>query len=635
MARQVIQLDISRSVEGYLSSGTYSSNADQALSHLDILYTYFFRYPRLLAVDIGKSTTSQGFAIDGAAANPVLGISVTALFLVLSIASVVNAHQKQKREDAEKVAQYRQTYNQVQARLQKTAVEEAVNRDAKREETNVLLNKVLKQLENEFPYENIVITAQGKINLFLKQQTATKQSFWQRMRSTVANLVFTSWITLGLASFTYWILWIGWGTLTASFAPAGIGSFGVAGFIVPLAVAAVYPLIKIYNWWKNNYSHKSQLITGEPVLNSSKKTLEAAAAVSKLLRRVMYAKERERLEREYQLARIALPASSATSMERLDADAKMQKLGKNKWRKTATTFLGVTIGSYIGAHYAAWIVTDILQVAANITLNSAAFSLGFGLAFMVLSVIYGAYKAYQKYQDVEADAEKIAQEFDVHKKSLEQIYQEKLNSITKLIAKIGRSSRNVEDMRWLREQATKFSTSKIISPEATPQVPTSGWEKFKKVAPLAYMFLAGATSGVMIARIATIAGTVAFVPFAAAALANPYTIAILVIVGLAYGAFKAIQYYYDRKEARAKALLEQRQEKIACLRQQSELADMQIAVLQAKLGVAADAQVKPQCSQDDCFLASGFFAKRTLKFSDDMDKTSSNSSTFSPSYARG
>jgi hypothetical protein len=166
---------------------------------------------------------------------------------------------------------------------------------------------------------------------------------------------------------------------------------------------------------------------------------------------------------------------------------------------------------------------------------------------------------------------------------LESTYEQRLKVIDNLKADIFSLADNLDDLRWLGRQAQQIESSTVVAASAETQPePSDGWSKARKYAFAAFVFLSGATTGIMIGRIATVVATVAFIPFAAAMLSNPFTIGVLAFCGLVYGGVKLAQYLMDKQEAKAKKLHEERAQKKTLLQGQNEVAGLQIQLLKAK-----------------------------------------------------
>jgi hypothetical protein len=585
MVTRKIKLPLNGTFKRYLTSGDYQELTNDLLSHLDLMYTYFFRYPRLFAVDIGGSTISQGFTIDATDVHPAVAFTTTLLFIMAAISGVSSEYQaKQKAKKAkEEQADYKNSYCHIHHSLvenpskslsEEKEIDEAISK-ANREMLNQQINDILLH-DNDLrsKYQKITITEEGNVEFTLIDEAKKEKGIFSKISKKATTLMSSSWIALGLCSFAYWILWIGCGIFTGNFG-VGVSAIGSAAFIVPLAVGAIYPAIRIRNWWRNHYGNTTQT-ENETVLvtENSKKTMKAALVLAKVMRKAAFINERKRLERELTEAKINIPEKVKVSGI-LKHDSNVAILAKGSKKKVVTEFIAVTVSSFIGAEYAAWITTDLLKVAANVTLNSAGFAMGFGIAFMVCSVAYGAYKAFKKHKEVaryREEAVEIKAALDAKVTFLDDVYQAKLDAVQKLAREIKQLDKSGQ---WLNTQMEKFNNTMALAPKA-PE-PTQS-----KLKSYLYSFITGITTGAMIARIATIAGTAVFLPFAAAALANPYTIAVVVSVACIYGLFKVYQHWQKQIDDKIKLNHEQRAEKISSLQDQVDLADLQIKLLEDK-----------------------------------------------------
>lgn len=593
MITRKIKLPLNGALKRYLASGDYNAFTTDLLSYLDLLYTYFLRYPRLFVADIGGSKVSQGFPIDCTDSHPLMALTTTLLFASVAVTSAVSEYNAKKKmiQAKEEQCNYKSSYRLIRSQLTgkiakllpladggdgASKVLDKENIERLNQDIQIILNDPhYKNLCND--YKEIVMTEDGNVEFILRNKPKKKESFFSRLGKKAVSILNASCVTLGLCSFVYWILWIGCGVFTGDFS-AGISVLGSAAFITPLAVGAIYPVIRIRNWWRNHYGNKIH-VNGKTVLftENSDMTMKAALALSQVMRKLVFKNEKDRLTEELKRAGKEIPNNEIANIAILANDQAILMLGKNKWKRITTELLATTVSAYIGAQYAAWLVTDLLKVAANITLNSVGFAIGFGIAFMVCSVAYGVYKAYKKHKEIIQDLDqvnKIEAKLELAKDTLEKTYKNKLNKIHTLNKEIGKLAMS-SDLKWLSVQLKKFNSAMSLEPKSLEQPKP-------KARTYTYAFINGITSGALLARVATIAGTAMFLPFTVAALGNPYTIGIVVVAGFTYGLFKLYQYHQAQKEAHAKEILAQRKEKIASLTSQIELANLQLMVLQNK-----------------------------------------------------
>ncbi len=613
MVNTVVKLPLNREIQYALTSGNYNDITLEMLSHLDLIYTFFFRYPRLVTTDVLGSDASQGFTIDFTQSHPAAAIGTTILVGFIGSIGAWSMYKKKKESHANKfrATPYSNTYEVITNQLSQTpsvepsaisttffdnetsqrrvslsglALEdsrlcERVAFESKMDKVNDELAALLEEdnkLKEKYKFIKI---ENDHIEVVLKEKELT----WaEKAGQRVLSIAKSSWVTMGLCSFVYWILWIGTGVITGNF-DVGIKALGAAAFAVPAAIAAIYPAIKTRNWWKNNFDNKAKNSSGESVVITEKRklTYESISDLAALLRKLAFNNERKRLEAE--LSKTDRVAPVKANLEPVLAhDELTLSLGQNKWRKTAATFLEKTISTYIGAQYIAWVSADFLKIAANVTLNLASVTLGLGIATLAASVIYGGYQAYKQHQKVKqykAETDSIVANLNTKKMTLDAAFLSKQKEIDQLKQDI--LAKNPDSKDWVDGQVKSFNMAMNAAPKSFD--PHANKESnLKKIASLAYAFLNGITGGAMIGRAALIVGTVTL-PIFVFALANPYTIGIIAALGLIYGSFKAYQHYQAKKESQAKALLEQRQEKIESLSEQINLADLQIEVLKAKL----------------------------------------------------
>lgn len=408
-----------------------------------------------------------------------------------------------------------------------------------------------------------------------------------KMASAIPESVYSLWVALNLSSFAYWLLWIGTIAITAAVGVAGVAGLGMAAYGAAFGIGLVYLAIKIYSARRHRQKKEMRgsetvVVERDPALN-----VEAAADVSLLLKQAIQADEKARLLVELKAAGVTVRPAIYPDDSYLRGDEQMQTLGQNKWKKSLLTGLTTTIGTYVSAQYSAWLMADFLKEAAGVALDAADVVFGLGIAFMVCSAAYGIYKAVQRYREVQKykaamESQKISLVAQVS--NLENIYERRLQVIESLKADILLLVNNVDDLRWLKQQEHQMESAKVVASGPELQTKSSGdWKsKAKQYAAAAFVFLAGATTGIMIGRIATIVGTITFIPFAAAMLSNPVTLAILGLCFLVYGSVKLAQYHMNKQEAKAKKLYEQRQQRVTLLKGQNEVAGLQIQLLNAK-----------------------------------------------------
>ncbi len=597
MRQRVIRFSL-KPEKQYLTADQYNDSVSEAFDFLDMVYTYFFRYPWLMD-QIEGANGLEGAGIDFMASNPQAAVALTLILGAAAIHLAIKKGQEQKVENQKKASDFKCSYDLIQDRLMllkeptltsgeskeddshANAGELDLSKKVEKQTNNLDMNEILQQDADanlRKKYEKIEIINNQVVFTLKDKETDEKSSFLVKFsNSKAASFLSATWTTLGLCSFAYWILYIG-----AIVATGGaVVGLGVAGFAVPLAVGGIYALMKTYQWGRNYFAQKEK---GQIVEKDPRLVLEAMSDASALLNRAIVVQEKLRLKKKFKI-----DTEYKAEGDALSEDSQSFVLGQGKWRKSAVTFLSETISAFIGAEYLAWLVTDLLQ-AAGVVLNMAGLAFGVGIAMLVCSGLYGIYKAAITYQEVETNKAKIKDlETEQKKKtiSLDNNYKSQLKDIEALrkeIDGLAKKHNRQADLNWLKEHNKQFNfVAGIDSKAESDKQSTDKWAGIKtgikKFSAHAFIFVAGATTGIMIARAATVIGTLTFLPFVAASLSNPVTIGIIAAAGLVYGLFKVYQYYEAKKENKAKALFEQRAHKIEILKSQSEVAELQIKLL--------------------------------------------------------
>jgi uncharacterized membrane protein YebE (DUF533 family) len=246
-------------------------------------------------------------------------------------------------------------------------------------------------------------------------------------------------------------------------------------------------------------------------------------------------------------------------------DKEIATLRQGRWNKAITTCIGAIAGTYVASQYGAWVISDLLNVVANVSIAGQVAQIAIGTVMMAGAVGYGLYKAVERYFEVKGH----------ETNPVIPPAQAQLNELSSLEQKLEQSRKNIAELEH------KLSLSPIASPRYDQEesltvatTPPTIWSTVKKIALGSISFINGVTAGAFIARVFFVKGTAIALPFVAASLSNPITIGILVGLGVAYGAFKFYQYHQERKEEHAKVLLAQRDERIQCLAQEVVISGM-------------------------------------------------------------
>jgi hypothetical protein len=590
MRSRTIKIDLSAQAKStfasQFSSANYSSTAQSLLVPFDLLYTYVFRYNRLLSVDLERAegidvSTTQGAAIDFTAFHPAIGAIITATFATVALVTSyfhIRYLKKAKAKDSTHSIK-EQLDAAIQAEKDKPQLLPIFD-------INYYLAKVLKSRRDlQAKYEKVAIEGDYMKITLSNQQPAPvaaapdPQPNWYDKLKKFGSLVSRkmlgpAWEALALTSYSYWILYIGAGIFTGKFGVGVEGLTPILGFGIPIAIGLTYPLIKIYRYFKNRRNPAVGAITEneEPVDAATLK--ETEKNTSSLLRSALLLREFERekaiLQEHLQDYGIEDKPEPFTEEEDTIAvsklDARIATLGQGKWKKTAVAFMATMVGTYVAAQYGAWVVSDFLNSVASITIGAPIVQIVLGTIMMVGAFSYGLYKAIERFFEVKVHATNP-------KVSVAQAQQKELSNLEK---RLENSQKNIAELEakldLLPVNSPRYDQEEFLN-DANRQRPTI-WSSIKKIAAGSIQVINGITTGAFIARVFFVKGTAIALPFAAASLSNPITIGILVGLGLAYGAFKFYQYHQQRKEEHAKLLLEQRDERIEFLKQEVVIAGM-------------------------------------------------------------
>jgi hypothetical protein len=613
-----ITLDLSAKAQdsfgGLLSSDNYGSSVQSLLVPCDLLYTYAFRYGRLVTTDMpaakGINVITQGPMIDYTATHPWVAAVITVTFATVALVNAAFHIRtlKRKKERADKIST-----QQIKEKLEADIDAELASRPAvKIHDINYYLGIVLSTdpvLKEK--YDSVKIEG-DKLKMNLKpaapaapaatevvhhtgpqgtQSTSvvtipssSPTDNWQTKLANGFNnfsrkVLSPAWEMLGLTAFTYWIMWIGMGIFTGQF---GLGISGVSpviAFGIPILAGLAYPVIKVANYFKNRGKKQVGVINDPNEELDEKKRAEGDKNASELMRRALLLRDYE-LERDYLKTQLAdrgiafepeadAQADAASNTQASEMDKKILSLSKGKWKKTAVTLFATIVGTYVGAQYGSWIVTDILSTVTNFTVGLPVVQIVLGTALMALAAGYGVYKAVQRYFEVKEYGPKISA-IDLQQSAistLEKTLQEKQKAIASLEQKLG------ANLVAYKPFSQGPSAKEHLFADSYGSPPTV-WSTVKKAATRVFHFVNGACTGIFLARLLFLKGQAIALPFVAASFSNPVTIGVLVGVGVLYGAFKLYQYHQERKEEHAKALLDRREERLQCLKQEVELAGL-------------------------------------------------------------
>lgn len=571
----------------------------------DLLYTFFFRYPRMCANDIPGDSSTNGPPIDFTSTHWLETLFITLAIGAFSAINFYREYCNQKKAKLNNSPQFilseleRQgDFGQDEDDELAQEIEEKLELLPKQSKTQWLKDAIAKMYATDpalqAKYEGIEFDEKNNcLNFKLRpkdaatlaaeaKKKAEAKPGWFR-RYVINKVVSPLWEALGISSYAYWILWIGAGLFTGKFDTGVVGVSPTFAFGIPFAFGVMYMAIKSYNWYKHNYAaqQKPSLDGDRPA--TLEETISTQRDACEILRKAVLQRRFELLEDRFKRelgVNYREPVEEKAVERSATLEAEIDYLGQDKKTKAVTTGVSTTIGTFIGTQYGTWIVADVLAKVFNVVMLTPVVNVVLGWTYMIGSALYGIYNAVKRYGSVKEQRETLDQELAKAGHAvdtLEDRYKAKVARIDALKAELkgmGGNPRFPESVRF--DQPQFFSDVKRNSP-------TTGWTTVKRYAMRAFQFLNGFTGGAMIARIFFVKGTAIVLPFAAAALSNPVTMALVFGIGFAYGIFKAYQYHKQRKELHAKEALQQRSERIACLKKQCRLADVAIQVLEHRI----------------------------------------------------
>ncbi|HSW68903.1 MAG TPA: hypothetical protein VLI69_01925 [Gammaproteobacteria bacterium] len=593
-----------------LSSDEYEGLVFEAFFPADMLYTFAFRYPKLLWCDIPGDDHTSGFGIDYTMHNPAATIVSTLIVLAFAAANFYREYRKQK--NAKDSNSYKNIYGQLNkeddelAKMIERQMAAANMQKFKKEKAMEWMNRYLEDIlqkdeELQKKYNSIKI-ANNKLVFDCKAavpQAPEKPAPWYSRGFNWVNkkILGPAYETISISSFAYWLLWIGAGIYTGVFAAGVVGLSVSVMFGVPLAFGFVYPLVKTINyissWWKSNaLKNKAKEMQDPPTHDQVNTAKEDAVGILRrviLRRKYEFAKECLMSELDPDNKNGILDEKNEVRVEDLDqyagssvVNAQIASLTKTSGvKKAGMTFISSTMGTYVGVQYAAWITTDFLTQVASIASNIPVVNLIAGWALLAVSVARGIYKAatgdYARQKTKTQALDMLAKKQQGDFGNLELLYQRKLNNINELKKQLG------PDQSRLNPMIKLFETDDPQFLEGKNPIQNSRMTSIKKVLTRALTFTNAVTTGAFVTRIFLIKGTAIFLPFAAAAFSNPVTIGLVIGIGLLYGAFAAYEHHLKRKEARAKEELKKGAERIDYLKQQIRVAELTERVLKDRV----------------------------------------------------
>jgi len=533
-----------------LSSNEFADIATSSLVPADFLYTFLVRYLRLGA-DFhnmhDEFTSSNGDSIDFSSTHHEFAIVETLFILAAAVGNTVVTYKSMKK--GKQRVSYQTLYQSYlqgltpstqpdQSLESKASSEVKGSPDAKSlpsgnslqlkaEELNQALQMALsrnKSLSDKYKKIQVAFIEKDgkpaglKVNVEKKpKKTAPWYAFWDDNWTApwVAKKAVVAYDTttnmLGMASYAYWILFIGAAVFTATFGVGVVGLPDLIGFGIPFLLGSAYVGIKLKNKIANKNTHKEEQNDFNALTEEAMLDIEEAKATKGL----------DPLSKAD--VKPSLKATTGVAGARI---------------VNAAVFGGV--GAYVTWQYNMWYVTDVLSKIFQVAVESAAEAIGIGIVVAAgLALVRAGYNAYQDYKK---DKNKIERKSiwdyfkpDTHASLLEQQLQ-RVNQLENEIAgiKVKADVKTPQLDALIQQQKDGEASSK-----------TKPW--MQRMRNLLHVANFGMT-GVYVARTVLVRGVTAFLlPGLAAAvcLSTPWTIGILVLAGVIWGAYK---YYNYRKE---------------------------------------------------------------------------------------
>lgn len=546
-----------------ISSGEYGSILESLLTPADFIYTYGFRYPGVVE-GILSNSACVGPAIEFAHANPAFAILMT---ILIASAAAYNAYStyRDNEEARQKVqARYTQSHKTINTLLDNKAADEKKNSaqlsippDVMVAKLNAELAIILAEHQGSMKKMELIYDAQakfkaGRIKVRCQFKDATdepdeaslKPGWLRRTWDTFSN-------TLGLASYAYWILWIGAALFT------GVLDFGIAGlpfwwlaFAIPAVMALPAVALKVYHWFQNGGNTVSDEYAGLKKAANN----EMPDLLFKALQSYEYNRQMECLNQE----KAALLKELGEHEQKRGPEDSARLDGRTAFPKVtvAATFVTVMNDEYGFAQYKAWYVTDLLIKAAVLAATAMPLGPVIGAPLFAIFLLYSGYKAYQQYKEIKSvEAQTPANNKQLVKvEELPGILSERLKALTQLKGEVStlnsELSANVRLYNRLKNPNVAPEQSVALPRYLNQSIPVPSLKK-----PTVYDYFNRKMTGIFFARL-FLTGAAITIPFAIVTLPfPPLTLALIGLSGLVYAGFKLFLDYQKNKKDYADKML--------------------------------------------------------------------------------
>jgi hypothetical protein len=617
-----------------LSADNYFNLMLHFLMPLDLLYTYFFRYGRVVdndMINLGRDpaiTVDNGPEIDFTQAHPEIGALVTISFISIATLSFyweTNRQKKLKNMTSAKyifdklqtvIAQERQDLadaNQIaiEGRFDiKAYIESSFQNDTALRQKYIsvgldLVNmaeanlKAVLNPSNAEPPERPQLVMDPARRLPEPEEVIDEQAGPQHpglfsvLKDKFLNKVLSPvYRTLILMSFVYWIEWIGTGIFTGNFfAFAVTGIPNAIAFGLPVFAGLLYPAIKIFNYFNNGLKPEHDV---EPTPNE---IADTEKDMSDLLRKALARREfdiqNDKLKRKLEgIHQEIRNRGHVVPNAHINGNGNGQANGNHQNRiapalRVASPMNRVIMrlrdGQWLkpavmfasvalGSYVVVQYCTWIISSLAFHLISEGAKTAILGAMGWPLIAIALTYGAYKAYQTYQT----VLTE---HHKIENLPNDNDLNDIIRFEAELADYKNRLGDAyeaaatpHYMEEQFFK-DVNRHGPTEQTP---------FNKFLSRAFEFVNGGCTGIFLARVFFVKGSAITLPFAAFALGYPVTLAVLGAIGIGFGAFKVYEYHLQRQDAHSNHLIDSRKERLEYLKKEVEFAKLQVDVREAE-----------------------------------------------------
>jgi len=559
----VIYRPIPEEFKVHFSADDYADGLSTVLGTIDIFSTWGPRYSALLA-SILSGSGKMGSFIDFTSKNP---IAALVFYLAVGIAAGKNLydHYQFKAKVADQKHNTHLKLRQaLQAELKEEAKETVESYNRKLTESVRKMNEIYRFVLDNDPaskYKNIEIIlpdpflgeGEEKEEKIDRNSLKTKYTFKPqfqdqpqlgpekpgRIRNFINKITAPLYAGIGLASFTYWILFISLAVSVGTFAAAGIAGLSpLVAFGLPSLAVAPYFGVKLHNYMKNRDGVSDEHARLVKIVDN-----ESSTIADKVVKRLHYTQEVERLENiNKRLAtELQQEEDSPLSLSQPIPMPSLKALGINKHNQAIAAAFTTTVAQTGMAQYSAWIVTDFLKIAVGVAVTGALLGNIIGGVLIAIGFGLGLKEGYDKYQTARKQEAAEAKLPTTQSRSLTQIWQDRIEELKDLNSSTSAS-------------LNRFRSQGLITP-ILPEAPDNkqDFEPPAATTPLKmiYNFFDWGTTGIFFARLFFTLGGAIFLPFTPLILAPPLAIGLLALSGLSFGAAKYYQAKQTQKEDHA------------------------------------------------------------------------------------